>query len=113
MLVKEVLGEISGSHGDVYEDDCLLRCCAMYGRNLQTCQRFLLLMGAARTSETSVNFHQTTRCNNREDSHLQGNPCSKITISCAWYSKPARIKVNLLNILEDDAMFWWGHFLPF
>jgi hypothetical protein len=29
-----------------------------------------LMMEAARTSETSVNFYQTTRCNNPEDSHL-------------------------------------------
>jgi hypothetical protein len=30
-----------------------------------------LVMEAARISETSVNFYQTTRCNNPEDSHLQ------------------------------------------
>jgi hypothetical protein len=29
-----------------------------------------LMMEAASTSETSVNFHQTTRRNNPEDSHL-------------------------------------------
>jgi hypothetical protein len=29
------------------------------------------MMVAARTSETSVNFYQTTRHNNPEDSHLQ------------------------------------------
>jgi hypothetical protein len=29
-----------------------------------------LMMGAASTSETSVKFYQTTRCNNPEDSHL-------------------------------------------
>jgi hypothetical protein len=28
------------------------------------------MMGAARTSETLVNFYQTTRCYNPEDSHL-------------------------------------------
>jgi hypothetical protein len=28
---------------------------------------------AARTSETLVNFYQTTRCYNPEDSHLQDN----------------------------------------
>jgi hypothetical protein len=31
----------------------------------------VLMMDAASTSETSVNFYPTTRCNNREDSHLQ------------------------------------------
>jgi hypothetical protein len=30
-----------------------------------------LMMEAARTSETSENFYQTTRGNNPEDSHLQ------------------------------------------
>jgi hypothetical protein len=30
-----------------------------------------LLMDAASTSETSVNFYQTTRQNNPEDSHIQ------------------------------------------
>jgi hypothetical protein len=29
-----------------------------------------LMMEASSTSETSVNFHQTTRRNNTEDSHL-------------------------------------------
>jgi hypothetical protein len=29
-----------------------------------------LMTEAANTSETSVNFYQTTRCNNPEDSHL-------------------------------------------
>jgi hypothetical protein len=29
-----------------------------------------LMMEAARTSETLVNFYQTTQCNNPEDSHL-------------------------------------------
>jgi hypothetical protein len=46
------IGEISGSHGGEY-----IRLIA-------------LMMEAASTSETSVNFYQTTRRNIPEDSHL-------------------------------------------
>jgi hypothetical protein len=34
-----------------------------------------LMMEAARTSETLVNFYQTTRCYNPEDSNLQKQSC--------------------------------------
>jgi hypothetical protein len=51
--------ETSGSHGGKYEDGCLA-----------------LTMEAASTSETSVIFHQTTRRNNPENSHLQFVPFS-------------------------------------
>jgi hypothetical protein len=83
--VRNYLSEISGSHGSEYEDDCLLGCCAVKsGRSLPTFQRCLvplssgrswwiiaLMMEAASTSETSVNFRQTTWHNNLEDSHTQ------------------------------------------
>jgi hypothetical protein len=36
-------------------------------------------MEAASTSETSVNFYQTTWCNNPEDSHLRFNPVQNFT----------------------------------
>jgi hypothetical protein len=49
--------EISGSHCGEYEDVCLLGCCT-------------LMMEAAGTSETSVNFYQTTLRSNPDDSHL-------------------------------------------
>jgi hypothetical protein len=35
-----------------------------------------LMMEAASTSETSVNFYQTTQCNNPEDNHPNLYPCS-------------------------------------
>jgi hypothetical protein len=37
-----------------------------------------LMMEAARTSETSVNFYQTTRRNNPEDSHLFIRRCENL-----------------------------------
>jgi hypothetical protein len=51
--------EIWGSDSGKYEGGCLLGCCT-------------LMMEAADTSETSVNFCQTAWCNNPEDSHLHG-----------------------------------------
>jgi hypothetical protein len=53
---KYRISRISGSHGGEYEDGCLLGCSA-------------LMMEAARTSETLVNFYQTIRRYNPEDSH--------------------------------------------
>jgi hypothetical protein len=58
-------GTVSGSRGSEYDDDCLLGCCAVSsGRILPTFQRAIiaLIMEAVRTSETSVNFYETTRC---------------------------------------------------
>jgi hypothetical protein len=50
---------------------CVVVLCSLVG----VCQRFrgaiALMMEAASTSETLVNFYQTTRHNNPEDSHLQ------------------------------------------
>jgi hypothetical protein len=44
------VSEISGSHDGEYEHGCLLGCCVLIA----------LMMEAANTSETSVNFYQTT-----------------------------------------------------
>jgi hypothetical protein len=73
-LIQYSTGEISGSHGGEYEDDCLLGCCAVLsGRSLPTFQRCLLpsssgwwetdewlialMTEAASTFETLVNFY--------------------------------------------------------
>jgi hypothetical protein len=65
---------IWGSHGGEYEDGCLLGCSAVQsGRSLPSFHRVLtasiiaLMMEAARTSETAVNFYQTTRRYNSEE----------------------------------------------
>jgi hypothetical protein len=44
--------------------------------------RIVLMMEAASTSETSVNFYQTTRRNNPEDSHLHTYPQSCYRTKC-------------------------------
>jgi hypothetical protein len=41
--------------------------------NTKKNKQIALMMEAASTSETSVNFYQTTRRNNPEDSHLQAS----------------------------------------
>lgn len=73
--------EISGSHGVEHEEDCLLECWAVYYHiNLPTFHRDLLppssrpltalMMEVLSTSETSVYFYATTRCNIPEDIYL-------------------------------------------
>jgi hypothetical protein len=59
--------EISGSHGDKYEDDLSSRilCHAASRNKLMT-----LMMEEASTSETSVNFYETTAHNIPEGNHL-------------------------------------------
>jgi hypothetical protein len=61
---------ICGSHGGEYEDGCLLGCSAMWSGRLHA-----LMMEVARTSETLVNFYQTTRRYNPEDNHLPLQYC--------------------------------------
>jgi hypothetical protein len=60
-VTATLLGDISDSHSGEYEDGCLLS---------NDSWVIALMMEAASTSETSVNFYQTTRRNNSEDSHL-------------------------------------------
>jgi hypothetical protein len=44
-----ILGEVSGSYGDEYEDDCLLERCAVYsGRSLPAFHRCLLSPSSGR-----------------------------------------------------------------
>jgi hypothetical protein len=62
------LFDISGFHGGENEDGCLLGCCAVWSS--RSSPDVALMMEAASTTETSVNFYQTTRHNNPEDSHL-------------------------------------------
>jgi hypothetical protein len=76
------IDEISGSHGGKYEDDCLLGCFPTGPAKVLPCHtgshisnQFLarglliaLMMEAASTSETPVNFYQTAWRNIQEQS---------------------------------------------
>jgi hypothetical protein len=57
----------------VYTQNGLLAQKFKTGDNISTLNLIALMMEAARTSETSVNFYQTTRRYNPEDSHLLRN----------------------------------------
>jgi hypothetical protein len=74
-------GEISGSKATSMTTAVFW----VVGGSLPTFQRWLysiaLIMVAASTSETSVNFYQTTRRNNPEDSHIQVESSLHIDIS--------------------------------
>jgi hypothetical protein len=52
-----------------------------------------LMMEAASTSETSVNLHQTTRCNNQEDGHFQDE--------CGWNT------IDYLHISGNRLQTTW------
>jgi hypothetical protein len=70
-----------GSHGGEYEDGCLLGC--------KPCGLLIaLMMEAAGTSKTSINFYQTTRRNNSENSHL---PCGQSYLKPKLEPGPFRI----------------------
>jgi hypothetical protein len=71
--------KIWGSHGGEYEDGFIA-----------------LMMEAARTSETLVNFYQTTQCYNPEDSHLHGG---RYFFQLAYILKQLRLD-------QKDLSFW-------
>jgi hypothetical protein len=69
--------ETSGSHSGEYE---VFWNALQFGRNRPTFQRCLLpvsiialMMKAVGTSETSVNFYETTRCSIPKESSSMGN----------------------------------------
>jgi hypothetical protein len=62
----------------IYEDGCLLGCTAMWsGRRFTNVSEVLAasIKFLSRTSETLVNFYQTTRRYNPQDSHLCTHRC--------------------------------------
>jgi hypothetical protein len=60
-----------------------------------------LMMEAARTSETLVNFYQTTWCYNPEDSHL---PHLILFIYLRLMTSRHK-RVNILNIQNNEKYF--------
>jgi hypothetical protein len=65
---------MSCSHGGEHEDDSLGCCAVKSGVKFtdvsEALMAFALMMEAASTSETLVNFYKTTRCNIPEDSPI-------------------------------------------
>jgi hypothetical protein len=65
-------------------------CClvAVYRRFRGTCCLLIALMiEVASTSETSVNFYQTTRRYNREERHLYTRRCENLKSYYSYFSK--------------------------
>jgi hypothetical protein len=75
------------------EDDCLLGCCAARGLLLS------LMMEAANTSETSVNFYQTTRRNNPEDSHFHSR--------CPENLKSHNVRTRSIVWIPTSHVVWY------
>jgi len=77
-----VLGEISDSQHDAYEDVYLLgNCIVLSGKHSPTFQRSLLsplMKETVQSCGTSVTFYLITRCNIPEDSHLHYCPLFNI-----------------------------------
>jgi hypothetical protein len=65
-----------------------------------------LMMEAARTSETLVNFYQTTWCYNPEDSHLCTHHCENLKsypdIDCSDDESKQEMVIND-NILVENV----------
>jgi hypothetical protein len=51
-----------------------------------------LMIGAASTSETSINFYQTPRLNNPEDSHLKTD---RVAYSLSWQAARYRLEFTV------------------
>jgi hypothetical protein len=84
-----------------HEDGWLLGCCTM---------RIALMMEAANTSETLVNFYQTTRRNNPQDSHLHTrlhgtSYLTKKDMSYAWVKWFMHTKIWLENVNRRDHLW--------
>jgi hypothetical protein len=61
------------------------------------------MMAAARTSETSVNYYQTTRCNDPEDSHLHTH-CHENVKSHLCKFSPYREENATLHHYKDQLV---------
>jgi hypothetical protein len=106
LLVKSGNGYCTGAHAYTqrkkerncfsFEDGCLLGCGAF-------------TMEAARTSETLVNFYQTTRCYNPEDSHLRTHRHENLKSYC--FSYPGLIGLTPLYLGTREFLLENGSYL--
>jgi hypothetical protein len=66
-----------------------------------------LMMEAASTSETSINFYQTTRRNIPEDSHLQTSQPFEVRLASKQYLKiqyPTSEKIQHVSITKEQLI---------
>jgi hypothetical protein len=61
----------------------------------------ILMMEAASTSETMVNFYQTTWCNNPEDNHLHVQ--HSLTSLRTWSPTSSQQTPIVLNLVVDSC----------
>jgi hypothetical protein len=68
-----------------------------------------MMMEAASTSKTSVNFYQTTRRNNPEDSHINFK-CNLISNMCARFPTHL-ILLDLITLILQIMQFLCVYFI--
>jgi hypothetical protein len=62
------------------------------------------MMEAARSSETLVNFYQTTRRYNPEDSHLRTNRRENLKSYFSLFSLVRILQINILKIISTQKV---------
>jgi hypothetical protein len=76
--IDEVPYQLEGSAHEIIRDNLQKQLSVQHRRNSFDITAIALMMETASTSETLVNFYQTTRRNDPEDSHLHTRRCENL-----------------------------------